>query len=208
MKQGGAMDDNDDKTTKDSPNDRFELPDASFSDLLGRQSVRATFRLSERAIDAISIVAGHLGIKKKSLFDHLMDDAATLHAIAKNLSALKIHTHPRIQKTFVLSRRTLNSLEQISRTFDTPRDVLVEYSIQRLETIIKAEREKHELRKSLIGEVEAHVMKSKSMLDKARKLLGEDDPVCKSIERHLESGVQTFREIGEILDKGRVIEDF
>jgi len=186
----------------------FELPEASFSDLLGHQSVRATFRLSERAIEAIAIVAGHLGIKKKSLFDHLMDDATTLNAIAKNLSSLKLHNHPRIQKTFVLSRKTLDSLEQISRTFDTPRDSLVEYSIQRLEAIIKAEREKHELRKSLIGEVEAHVLKSKGMLDKARKLLGDDDAVCKSLERHLESGVQTFREIEEILAKGRMIEEY
>jgi len=201
-------DDNDKKQKDMKGNVVFELPEASFSDLLGRQSVRATFRLSERAIEAIAIVAGHLGIKKKSLFDHLMDDATTLNAIAKNLSSLKLHNHPRIQKTFVLSRKTLDSLEQISRTFDTPRDSLVEYSIQRLEAIIRAEREKHELRKSLIGEVEAHVLKSKAMLDKARKLLGENDIVCKSMERHFESGVQTFKEIEEIVCKGRMIEEY
>jgi hypothetical protein len=196
----------DDTEKKDQ--DGFDIPDASFSDLLGRQSVRATFRLSERAIDAIAIVAGHLGIKKKSLFDHLMDDATTLHAIAKNLSALKFQNHPRVQKTFVLSRRTLNSLEQISRTFDTPRDVLVEYSIQRLESIIKAEREKHELRKSLIGEVEVHVKQTGALLEKARTLLGEEDAVCRSMERLLESGIHTFHEIKDVLDKGKVIEEF
>ncbi len=201
------MTDNDEKKTG-LREKAFELPETSFSDLLGRQSVRATFRLSERAIEAISIVAGHLGIKKKSLFDHLMDDSQTLHTIAQNLSSLKVHNLPRIQKTFVLSRRTLNALEQISRTFDTPRDALVEYSIQRLETVIRAERDKHELRKSLIGEVEAQVMKSRSVLDKARKLLGDDDPVCRCLELHLESGAQALNDIGEILEKGRVIEAF
>jgi len=201
------MADNDEKKTV-TREKAFELPEASFSDLLGRQSVRATFRLSERAIDALSIVAGHLGIKKKSLFDHLMDDAGTLHTIAQNLSNLKIHNHPRIQKTFVLSRRTLNALEQISRTFDTPRDALVEYSIQRLENIIRAERDKHELRKSLVGEVEAQVLRARDLLGRARELLGDDDPVCRCLERNLASGAQTLDDIGLILEKGRVIEDF
>ena len=186
----------------------FSLPEASFSDLLGKQSVRATFRLSERAIEAISIVAGHLGIKKKSLFDHLMDDSSVLNTIAKNLSSLKFQDHPRIQKTFVLSRRTLNSLEQISKTFDTPRDALVEYSIQRLEAIIKAERGKHELRKTLVEELENHVMRSQVLFDKARQLLGDDDAVCKSMGKLLASGVQTVQEIEDILEKGRIIEEF
>jgi hypothetical protein len=48
---------------------------ASAMDLRGRQSVWATFRLSEDCIDAISILAVQLGIKQKSVFDHLMEDA-------------------------------------------------------------------------------------------------------------------------------------
>ena len=42
-------------------------------DLRGRQSVRATFRLSEACIDAISILSAQLGIKQKSIFDHLLE---------------------------------------------------------------------------------------------------------------------------------------
>ena len=38
---------------------------------------RTTFRLSERTINVVSIVASHLGIRQKSLFDHLMEDMAT-----------------------------------------------------------------------------------------------------------------------------------
>ena len=41
----------------------ISLPKAFTSDLRGRQSVRATFKLSEGCIEAISIVAAHLGIK-------------------------------------------------------------------------------------------------------------------------------------------------
>ena len=57
----------------------------TFNDLRGRQSVRATFKLSAICIDAISIVAGQLGIKQKSLFDHLFQDAASLRDIARKL---------------------------------------------------------------------------------------------------------------------------
>ncbi len=48
------------------------LPRPSSKDLRGRQSVRATFKLSARAIEALSIVAVHLGIKQKSLFDQVL----------------------------------------------------------------------------------------------------------------------------------------
>ena len=48
------------------------LPQTTVSDLRGKQSVRATFKLSQKTINAMSIVSVHLGIKQKSLFDHLM----------------------------------------------------------------------------------------------------------------------------------------
>ena len=54
--------------------DIFE-PQPTTLELRGRQSVRATFRLSEACIDAISILSAQLGIKQKSVFDHLMEDA-------------------------------------------------------------------------------------------------------------------------------------
>ncbi|MCK7510327.1 MAG: hypothetical protein MZV70_43945 [Desulfobacterales bacterium] len=44
----------------------------------------------------------------------------------------------RIQKTFVISRRTLACLDEISRQSRAPRDALVEYSIQRLLPVIHA----------------------------------------------------------------------
>ena len=58
---------------------------ASTLDLRGRQSVRATFRLSEECISAISILSTQLGIKQKSVFDHLMEDAQVLKNVAREL---------------------------------------------------------------------------------------------------------------------------
>ena len=124
---------------RDDERDRgrgFSLPEASTADLRGRQSVRATFKLTEKAIDALSIVSIHLGIKQKSLFDHLIEDAESLDAIASELESLDFRRLNRVQKTYVLSRKTLYSLDRAARDFDAPRDALVEYSIQRLLPVI------------------------------------------------------------------------
>lgn len=47
---------------------------AFTSDLKSRQSVRATFRLTQGCIQGISILANQMGIKQKFLFDHLAED--------------------------------------------------------------------------------------------------------------------------------------
>ena len=59
----------------------FHISNSSGLDLRGRQSVRATFRLSEPCINAISILSAQLGIKQKSVFDR---------ASILNLDRLKI----------------------------------------------------------------------------------------------------------------------
>ena len=53
----------------------LEYLQKSTATLRGRQSVRATFKLTERSIDALSILACQLGIKQKTLFDQVVDDS-------------------------------------------------------------------------------------------------------------------------------------
>ena len=112
---------------------------STFDDLRGRQSVRATFKLTNDCIEAISIVAAQMGIKQKSLFDHLFQDTDTLSTIAQKYRNARLQTTNRIQKTYVLSRNSLLSLEDIAKNFNAPRDVLIEISVQRLLPIITAE---------------------------------------------------------------------
>ncbi len=66
--------------------------------LRGRQSVRATFRLSEACIDAITVLSAQLGIKQKSVFEHIMEDAQMLKDMARELANVKMDPHERIQK--------------------------------------------------------------------------------------------------------------
>ena len=89
------------------------LSESYSADLRGRQSVRTTFKLTPRSIDALSLLAGQLGIKQKSIFDHLVDDTGALQALAREIENRDSSDQERVPKTYVISRRTLENLEQI-----------------------------------------------------------------------------------------------
>jgi len=184
------------------------LPEPSSADLRGRQSVRATFKLSERAIEALSIVSVHLGIKQKSLFDHLMEDTDALNLIAHELKSHNFGRLNRVQKTFVLSRKTLSCLEQAAKEFEAPRDALVEYSIQRLLPVIIQEREKHLKRKEILKDLQEYLKLGDRLLTKTQKLLGKDDPVFDRLNNAFSVLTNAYRNIDVYVERGKIIEDF
>ena len=186
--------------------DVLSLP--SPQDLRGRQSVRATFKLSARAIDAMNIVSVHLGIKQKSLFDHLIEDAQSLSHIAREIESEKFRRLSRIQKTFVISRRTLSSLDAISKQFQAPRDALVEYSIQRLLPVIDQERERHRRRKEILGHMDEHLANGLKILKKSKSLLGEDDPVFIRLAAAIKAMANAHSNVNVFVEKGEIIEEF
>ena len=188
--------------------DGLSLPRPSSSDLRGKQSVRATFRLTSRAIEAISVVAVHLGIKQKSLFEHLMEDAQTLSQIARQVQESAFQPTERVQKTYVLSRRTLNMLQEACDAFDTPRDALVEYSILRLMPVIEEERKRHRRRKAVLEDITAHVRQGRAILAKIEAALGDDDPVYHGYRHALHSLQQAEQEIAAYIEKGDIIESY
>jgi len=185
-----------------------DLPQPSPQDLRGRQSVRATFKLSARAIETMSIVSVHLGIKQKSLFDHLIEDAQSLSHIARELESEKFHTLSRIQKTFVISRRTLSCLDEIAKQFQAPRDALVEYSIQRLLPVIVQERERHRRRKEILSDMDEHLAGGLKILQKSKSLLGEDDPVFIRLASAIKSMANAQSNVNAFVEKGDIIEEF
>lgn len=196
------------KRTKFTISENISLPLPTAEDLRGRQSVRATFKLSSRAIDALSIVAVHLGIKQKSLFDQLIEDAGSLSHIAREIESDEFNTLERVQKTFVISRKTLRSLEDISRQFDAPRDALVEYSIQRLLPVIARERERHQKRKEILRDINAHFEEGLKILNKTKAFLGENDPVYTKLEAAMGACMHARENIDQFVERCEIIEEF
>ena len=178
------------------------------SGLRGRQSVRATFKLSAGCIEAISIVAAQLGIKQKSLFDHLAQDSASLNAIAKEVRNARIRAQNRVQKTYVISRRSLTQLDEISRAFNAPRDVLVEYSVRRLLPVIDNEQKKYEMRKKAYTAMHKHLQSGSRLLEQMVAELGEDDPVTMRMASAVEAYAGAAKAVAIFLERTSGIEDF
>ncbi len=192
----------------DTSPESHPIPQASTEDLRGRQSVRATFKLSPICIHAISIVATHLGIKQKSLFDHLVEDTRMLETIARSIPNDRSRYEPRVQKTYVISRRSLVSLDEIASSFDAPRDALVEYSVQRLLPIIVRERSRHEARKRLFSRIEENFAEARKILADAETQLGEDDPAYERFAALVAAYRGTAQHIAVFIEKSRIIEHF
>jgi len=196
------------KKDPQDPSDSLSLPRPSSKALRGKQSVRATFRLSKRAVETISILAVQLGIKQKSLFDHLIEDLETLDLIARRLDPDILQNIPRVQKTYVLNRRTLMCLDRTSREYKTPRDALVESSIQRLLPVITRELEKHRIRKQMTAETKELIKQGDGMLRKMITSLGKDDPVSAQFMTAMQSLADAQRQMEACVEKGEELEDF
>ena len=189
----------------------FEIVMVSESytaDLRGRQSVRTTFKLPARSIDALSLLAGQLGIKQKSIVDHLVDDTQTLQALAREFDQEETSSENRIAKTYVVSRRTLENLEQVSKRYQTPRDALVEFSIERIMPLLQSEKEKHEKRKALLPKLNRFLESAGELLADADMNLDRDDPVFEKIIQMAGAVESGCDEVDLIIEKGRKLEEF
>ncbi len=185
-----------------------QFPGSDGYDLRGKQSVRATFKLSQKAIDAIGLVAVHMGIKQKSLFDHIIEDIEALDSLAKTIHIRQFKKLPRKQKTFVLSRKTIDALGMISREHNTPRDALVEYSIQKLESLIHAEKLRHKERLLLLKELMEPFDQIAARYKKATEILGKEDPFCRQLAKAVYACRKTRDDLSEFLEKSKVIAEF
>jgi hypothetical protein len=96
----------------------------------------------------------------------------------------------------------------ISKSHDTPRDALVEYSIKRLESVISAEKKRHEQRKELFDRVTAHWDAGMEILHEAKEILGDDDPFCRNVERAMTVCLRTEKELSAFMEKSRLIEEY
>ena len=196
------------KREKQEQSAEIFLSQPSSRDLRGRQSVRATFKLTAKAIETMSAVSVHLGIKQKSLFDHLIDDLESLERIARQMGSATRDLPSRMQKTYVLSRRTLSCLDRTAKEYAASRDALVEYSIQRLQPVIAKEKKRHAERKRLLSRLNEFLASGERMLAEAEQSLGPGDPVFEQLDKAMMVMRSVREDIAVFVEKGKVIENF
>jgi hypothetical protein len=193
------MDDN----GRDQVKDPLMLNDAS--ELMDRQSVRATFRLSVEFIQALSILSTHFGIKQKSLFDYLLEDTESLLSLARLKRPPPVERKNRIQKTFVISRKSLMSLDALSKELNVSRDNLVEFAIQRLLPILLKEREQQKHREDALFKIKARFGQYSEFLSEIEHMVGKEDPIYTFLEAVVGSYRNAFTDMEDVIEKGKKI---
>ncbi|MCL1981382.1 MAG: hypothetical protein FWG62_09965 [Proteobacteria bacterium] len=180
----------------------------SADTLRGRQSVRATFKLPLPVIELLSVAAGQLGLKQKSLFDQLVEDRAILEQLATGVSSYQPVQAQRQQKTYVVSRNSLLALDYVAKIHKLPRDLLVEISILRLMPVLSAEQEKQHGRERLLNELEIWLEQGQIVLGNTRHRLDEDDPAMRRLKALIAQLSADVAELADQVEQGRILERY
>jgi len=180
----------------------------SFEDLKKKQSVRATFKLPLEIIELLTVVAGQLGIKQKSLLDQLVEDTSLLRSLAREADRHSLPDSTRRQKTYVISRNSLRSLNDVAKQKNISRDVLVEVSIKRLLPIIETELEKHNKRKVILSEMREHAKQGEKLYQRVTQKLGKDDMLSDMLKKQLSLAQKNLTEADAVVEKGMPMEDW
>ena len=180
----------------------------SAKGLQGRQSVRATFRLPEEIIQLLGVMARQLGLQQKSLFDQLIEDSDVLRQVASTRHSFSPTPGRRRQKTYVLSKRSLQILDRVARREDIPRDVLVEISIQRLLPVLSVEQKKHRKRAELQKKFNTLRRQFIRLVAEADQELGEDDQAVLLLQEVCDVLEDSFSGLDAVVEKGKAIEQF
>ncbi len=172
----------------------LSIPRASATALRRRQSTRTSFRLTTKCIEAMNILGSHLGLKPKSLFDHMVQEPEILEAIATKARRLNLDDQPRLAKTYVISRDAAELLDEVARTRKVSRDALVDASVQHLMPLIEKEQVRHTSRKNLVARMERHLKSGRKLLDDMVADLGANDPMSDKMKNVMAGRVMKGRE--------------
>ncbi len=182
------------------------MTELSLHSLRGRQSVRVTFKLTPATIDLLSVMASQLGIKQKTLFDHLIERQELHHHLNKG-QKYGGEEQSRKQKTFVLSQESLDTLNSLAEQYHAPRNLLVEMAVRRLLPVLNEEQKKHEKRKVILQELNKELQQNYRLLDQAEKMLGAKDPVCIELREASKGLEQAYQNSAAIIERGKEMEN-
>jgi len=191
------------KNENGNENSLLRRGDLSLEGLQGRQSVRATFQLPDQMIALLGAVASQFGVKQKSLLDSLLEDSETIVRLTEGEPAELLPEAAKKRKTFVISKRTLQILEETARKSSLPRDQVLAISISRLFPVVAEEQARHEKRVALLAELQNWQRQGAKLLQTAVTELDEDDVAVTILETMLVQCRQQLKEMENLVERGR-----
>ena len=139
------------------------------------------------------------------MFDYLLEDSDSLIAIARSNPRKNIEKKSRIQKTFVISKKSLSSLENLLSKVDASRNDLVEYAIQRLLSILLKERSQQKNREMALAQIAQHFEQSQELMHEIAKSIGNDDPLYEYFWEVIEAYRNAFDKMEKLVQQGKRI---
>ncbi|MEN8140206.1 MAG: hypothetical protein ABFR97_03185 [Thermodesulfobacteriota bacterium] len=183
------------------------MDNLTLKQLRAKQSVRVTFKLSPETIVLLRSMAGQLGIRQKTLFDQLIAASDLMAGGTPASPGAAPEPQRRRQKTFVLSQETVDTLNQLARRHNVPRNLLVEMFIHRLRPILAEEQERHGLRRQLLPDLAQQTAAMADLQARARRLLGSDDPLTREVSQLSQAAQAAQSRIMAIVAQGESLAD-
>lgn len=143
-----------------------------------KESKRTTFKLSKHSLNAIDWIVENYGIPAKEVFDIFNSSEDFINHVIEVAKNNEDDDLSRERKTFVISKKTLNHLNRISKSEDVQRDIMVEKMV----LIYKALLEKH-LREEAQNEKEALKIisgllnQTEKTENRLKKILDRENPI-------------------------------
>lgn len=192
------------------------LEEKEISEIIRRgrmQSVRTTFRLTEEGSEALNRLAENHKIKPKLLIqlcaaidtrDSKPKEGTLIYSVLKSAKDITFSDLDRsVRKTLVVSKESLGRLNKISKTFNIPRDLLVETLALNVESGLKRSMEEQKKQhKKALEIINKFWSKAEEIEKELKEFLKDDDPIlerfgiaiviimnlCSAIESELEEG--------------------
>lgn len=146
------------------------------------QSVRTTFRLSQRGHHAIKKLSDFQGVKKADVFGMLISLYEVLKEKGKDMSSLlKAENRETSRRTYVLEKNVLSKLNAISNREKISRDLIVDNLSVLLEGLLDQElfEKQKKYRHILENDIYPIWKRAEEIEKKLKEKLGEDDPAVK-----------------------------
>lgn len=168
--------------------------------------VYTTFRLSQKAQDAIKEHAKLSGLKNAVVFDLLL---AVFEVCEKNpISLVTEENRTLIRRTYVVEKRTLYKLAEIAKSKKTSRDNIIEQAALQMKALFqKSESERKEKDQKVFDtQLKPFWEQVCDINEKLHEELGGDDPICNKFLLIVSAVDGFMQDIEAYLTKGTPID--
>ena len=154
----------------------------SLDGLESGQSVRTTFRFSERAEEALKRLSKTAKVTKKDILDKfarlVLKDEKMTAVLLQEAAVVTTSQNLGVRKTWVVTKAALNLINNTATKNRLSRDALAESLVLFVDELMKLASqqrpEKHKQAQKIVGNF---LRRSTQIEEQLNNLLGEDDPI-------------------------------